>query len=211
MNYLAHAYLSFSEPSVLVGNLIADFVKGRQIEKFSIGIQDGIRIHRQIDEFTDRHIVNREVKGVFSEVVGRYNASFLDVVYDHFLAVNTVYEPIGGWAYFAESVYEEVDRVLPGLPERFQRLFIYMKRENWLYNYRDIGLIQQSFERLSQRALYLDNENKIFEVFVSNYQLLADGFHAFFPDLVAYAESLQKANKLIDSGTDKRKVNGYKK
>jgi hypothetical protein len=29
MNYLAHAYLSFNEPDILVGNLISDFVKGK--------------------------------------------------------------------------------------------------------------------------------------------------------------------------------------
>jgi len=29
MNFLAHAYLSFYNPPVLVGNMIADFVKGK--------------------------------------------------------------------------------------------------------------------------------------------------------------------------------------
>ena len=27
MNFLAHAYLSFSQPEILVGNMISDFVK----------------------------------------------------------------------------------------------------------------------------------------------------------------------------------------
>lgn len=30
MNYLAHAYLSFNDPEILVGNLISDFVKGKK-------------------------------------------------------------------------------------------------------------------------------------------------------------------------------------
>lgn len=30
MNYLAHAYLSFDEPEILVGNMISDFVKGKK-------------------------------------------------------------------------------------------------------------------------------------------------------------------------------------
>jgi acyl carrier protein phosphodiesterase len=30
MNYLAHAYLSFNDPEILVGNMISDFVKGKK-------------------------------------------------------------------------------------------------------------------------------------------------------------------------------------
>jgi acyl carrier protein phosphodiesterase len=29
MNYLAHAVLSFQQPDILTGNMISDFVKGR--------------------------------------------------------------------------------------------------------------------------------------------------------------------------------------
>ncbi|MFY7899136.1 MAG: ACP phosphodiesterase, partial [Chitinophagaceae bacterium] len=30
MNFLAHAYLSFQQPSLLIGNMISDFVKGKK-------------------------------------------------------------------------------------------------------------------------------------------------------------------------------------
>ena len=42
MNYLAHAYLSFKEPDILVGNLISDFVKGKKKFNYSLPIQKGI-------------------------------------------------------------------------------------------------------------------------------------------------------------------------
>ena len=30
MNFLAHAFLSFNDPDILTGNMISDFVKGKQ-------------------------------------------------------------------------------------------------------------------------------------------------------------------------------------
>ncbi|MBK7121978.1 MAG: hypothetical protein IPH68_03715 [Chitinophagaceae bacterium] len=29
MNYLAHAYLSFNDPEILLGNMISDYIKGK--------------------------------------------------------------------------------------------------------------------------------------------------------------------------------------
>ena len=62
MNYLAHAYLSFNEPEILVGNMISDFVKGKKRFDFSENIQKGIMLHRNIDTFTDEHEVTKKAK-----------------------------------------------------------------------------------------------------------------------------------------------------
>ena len=53
MNYLAHAFLSFQQPDILVGNMISDFVKGKSKFTYTPGIQKGIMLHRAIDQFTD--------------------------------------------------------------------------------------------------------------------------------------------------------------
>jgi len=55
MNFLAHAHLSFNDESLLVGNLIADAVKGKQFFLFSESIRKGMLLHRKIDAFTDSH------------------------------------------------------------------------------------------------------------------------------------------------------------
>ncbi|KAF0239868.1 MAG: hypothetical protein FD183_1294 [Chitinophagaceae bacterium] len=49
MNYLAHAYLSFNEPSILLGNMISDYVKGKKQYDYPLLIQKGIHLHRAID------------------------------------------------------------------------------------------------------------------------------------------------------------------
>jgi acyl carrier protein phosphodiesterase len=60
MNFLAHIYLSGDSEDLLIGNFIADFVKGKQYEQFVGSIQKGIFLHRQIDYFTDTHALVRQ-------------------------------------------------------------------------------------------------------------------------------------------------------
>ena len=86
MNYLAHAYLSFNEPAILVGNMISDFIKGKKQFDYPGPIQKGIRLHRDIDNFTDTHPVTQQLKSYFRPAYRLYSGAFSDVVYDHFLA-----------------------------------------------------------------------------------------------------------------------------
>jgi acyl carrier protein phosphodiesterase len=89
MNYLAHAYLSFNDPDILVGNMISDFVKGKKKFDYPLRIQAGIMLHRIIDEFTDSHPATREAKEFFRPHYRLYSGAFIDVVFDHFLALNS--------------------------------------------------------------------------------------------------------------------------
>src|SRR3954454_5971388 len=89
MNFLAHSYLSFNHPEILVGNMISDFVKGRKKFNYSSGIQQGIHLHRQIDTFTDEHATTKEARQFLKPAVGLYSGAFVDVAYDHFLANDT--------------------------------------------------------------------------------------------------------------------------
>ena len=86
MNYLAHAYLSFEDPEVLAGNMISDFVKGKKKYDYPPRILDGIDLHRDIDTFTDSSSITKEAAKFFKPAYGPYSLSFMDVVYDHFLA-----------------------------------------------------------------------------------------------------------------------------
>src|ERR1700759_3288226 len=95
MNYLAHAYLSFEIPEITVGNLISDFVKGRQKENYPSKIRQGIMLHRAIDNFTDTHAVTRKAKIYLKEPYGLYAGPLVDIIYDHFLANDPIIFPSG--------------------------------------------------------------------------------------------------------------------
>src|SRR3954464_13700593 len=141
MNFLAHAYLSFSQPEILVGNMISDFVKGKQKFTYSIGIQKGIMLHRQIDHFTDTHTATHEAKQYFKPAVGLYSGAFVDVIYDHFLALDETLHTPQELSHFAEKTYYMLQEFETVLPQKFARMLRFIRSQNWLHNYRTIKVI----------------------------------------------------------------------
>ncbi|QJB34696.1 DUF479 domain-containing protein [Chitinophaga oryzae] len=192
MNYLAHAFLSFNRPALITGNLIADYVKGRQqLALYSPDVQQGIRLHRAIDTFTDQHPVTSRAKSFFRPACGLYSGVFTDLVYDHFLATDssrfsedTLYD-------FAAGVYHVINHQQETLPERFLEMFKYMQQFNWLYNYRGNEGMERAFRGISSRAKGLESSPAIiFAVFTEHYEALKSCYEAFFPELQTYVENL---------------------
>jgi acyl carrier protein phosphodiesterase len=189
MNYLAHAYLSFHNPEILVGNMISDFVKGKKQFDYPDNIQKGIRLHRNIDTFTDQHPSTKKAKEYFRSAVGAYAGAFMDVVYDHFLANDTNEFPADSLHSFASEVYSQLLAQQSYLPEKFARMLPYMSSQDWLYNYRYPEGIEKSFGGVVRRAQYLSGFGNAFGLFTDNYTQLQHHYHEFFPDLKKYASS----------------------
>jgi acyl carrier protein phosphodiesterase len=181
MNYLAHAYLSFNEPEILVGNLISDFVKGKKKFEYSPGIQKGINVHRAIDNFTDTHAATRTAKEIFRPHYRLYAGAFVDVVYDHFLAIDKNEFTQASLPAFAENTYKLVQPFMQALPERFQKIFPYMKEQNWLNNYQYRWGIAQSLAGVARRSAYLTEADTAFKLFEENYKYLQECYAGFFP------------------------------
>ena len=57
MNFLAHVFLSGNNENLILGNLIADSVKGKMIDLFADEVKKGILLHRMIDTYTDNHAI----------------------------------------------------------------------------------------------------------------------------------------------------------
>jgi acyl carrier protein phosphodiesterase len=190
MNYLAHAYLSFNDPEILVGNMISDFVKGKKQYDFPEGIQKGIRLHRMIDVFTDRHTATKKAKALLHPAVGPYAGAFIDVVYDHFLATDSSIHHAETWMEFTLKTYRLLDPYSGQFPEKFARMLPYMKTQNWLYNYRFTWGIERSFEGVARRAAYLSPDNDAFRLFEIHYNQFKQYYDSFFPDVKKMALDL---------------------
>ncbi|MBA2249361.1 MAG: DUF479 domain-containing protein [Chitinophagaceae bacterium] len=196
MNYLAHAYLSFHQPEILVGNMISDHVKGKKKFDYSAGVQKGISLHRAIDEFTDNHPATHFAKQYYRPAYRLYAGAFIDVVYDYFLACdNNVFPTENVLEDFAREVYQVLEDHYSVLPERFQKMFPYMKKHDWLYNYRLKEGLEKSFGGLVYRAAYLHDSATAFDIFNTNYPALKKAYESFFPDLKIY--SLDRLDNLM--------------
>jgi acyl carrier protein phosphodiesterase len=186
VNYLAHAYLSFGDPEVLTGNMISDFVKGKKKFEYEKRVLAGIDLHRSIDEFTDVHPVNKEVSNIFKPAYGLYSSAFVDVVYDHFLALELVELPQSFEAYTV-SVYDTLENFRNIFPPVFNNIFPFMRQHNWLYNYQYAWGIEKSLAGLVHRAAYLTESRTAFELFNKRYDEIKAAYQAFFPSLKNFA------------------------
>jgi acyl carrier protein phosphodiesterase len=187
VNYLAHAYLSFGDPDILAGNMISDFVKGKKKFDYPLKIQNGINLHRQIDEYTDYHPATQNAKQFLKATCGLYAGSFIDIVYDHFLA-NDLHEfEEGALTAFAAKTYDQLDAYKNLFPEKFGRFLFYMRTQNWLLHYQSLEGIHRSFQGLVHRAKYIQDAEPTYQAFVSHYEELKICYELFFPNLKTFA------------------------
>jgi acyl carrier protein phosphodiesterase len=188
VNYLAHAYLSFGIPDIVVGNLISDFVKGKKQLEYPDSIRKGIILHRAIDTFTDTHPVTRRAKSYFRAAYGLYSGALTDVAYDHFLANDPVAFPAESpLITFAQQTYRQLATRETLFPERFARMFPYMRDQDWLYHYRYKEGIFNSFAGLARRAAYMPAPQQACELFEKHFTDLEACYREFFPSLRDFA------------------------
>ncbi len=189
MNYLAHIYLSFGDEEIMVGNFIADAVKGRQIEKFSEKIREGIRLHRRIDEFTDNHPIVENSKARIRHRYKKYSGVIIDMFYDHFLAA--------GWSTWSENnlidftrqSYKILFRHYVILPARMKRILPFMAAGNWLASYAEIDNIALALKGMSRRTKFnsgMENAGKELKLY---YHDLKGDFLVFFPEVVEFSRN----------------------
>ena len=181
MNYLAHAVLSYNQPLILVGNMISDFVKGRQKLGYTVDVQKGIALHRDIDAFTDTHPATAAAKEIFRPYYRLYSAPIVDIVYDHFLALDTTQFPGDSLLPFTQNVYRTLEEQTLHLPPHFLPVLAYMKAENWLYQYRTTEGIQKSLRGLVRRATYIHDSTQAGMLLLTHYNELKACYDAFFP------------------------------
>ena len=183
MNYLAHAYLSFNKPGILVGNMISDYVKGKKKYDYPEQIQHGIAVHREIDRFTDEHSATKEAKKIFRPAYRLYAGSLMDVIYDHFLALDENVFTDESLKEFSVNTYDLLDQFTDQFPEKFSKMYLYMRAQNWLYNYRYRHGIEKSLAGVVRRAKYLDESDTAYLLFNEHYEKLKNLYQLFFPDL----------------------------
>jgi len=194
LNYLAHLYLSANHPGLMIGNFIADHVKGSGEGLYDGDILKGIRLHRMIDAFTDSHPVVEESKKRLRPVYRKYAPVIVDVFYDHFLA--------GDWpAYhhqelnaFSAGCYSFLKEQVRFLPARTVHMLSYMERQDWLSGYATLPGIRLALTGLSRRTSFDSNMQHAHLALEESYDDFHREFGEFFPELRAYVSVLLELN-----------------
>ena len=122
MNYLAHIFLSEGQPNVMIGNFIADSIKGSKYSTYPSEIQKGILLHRQIDTMTDAHPAFRNSTKRLHKNYGHYSGIIVDIFYDHFLAKNWAEYSDVPLADYIQEFYKILRNNFEVLPANIQKM-----------------------------------------------------------------------------------------
>ena len=192
MNYLAHLYLSGSNEDVLLGNYIADGIKGEDKSNYKPLVIQGVKLHKKIDDYTDRHEIFKRSAKRLTPNYGHYARVIVDIFYDHFLAKNWSeyhHQPLNEYAL---SIYQFLDGRHNELPRQSQRFLWYMKEFHILYNYSKLEGIEKVLQGLDTRSRFKSNMKDSIKELNELYTEFGEDFSEFFPQLVEFVETQEE-------------------
>lgn len=184
MNYLAHAFLSKNDHDLLIGNFIADHVRGNDFKNYPEKVIEGIRLHRQIDTFTDAHPLFKSSKRFFYDGFEKYSGVLVDIYFDHLLAKNFSVHAGVDLDTFSQNVYSVYLSNNHLIPTGSSRFLEYVIQNNIYTAYADIKGIEQVLNHLSHRIKHKSQLDHSLALFKSNQVELQQNFEAFLRDLL---------------------------
>ena len=183
MNYLAHIYFSGKNRKVAVGNFIGDFVKGNSYDKYPLSFQEGILLHREIDQFTDTHPIFRESVDLIRPSFGRYSGIMVDMYYDYLLASDFErYSNGQNLGKFSRNFYLSALLYYRWLPKKVKGFIFHFIRTNRLEEYATYDGLEYSLKIMSVYNSSAINPTLGIEVLAKNEAQLRKLFEIFIVD-----------------------------
>jgi acyl carrier protein phosphodiesterase len=192
MNHLAHLLLAEPTPESRLGNLAADYVFPRDVPRLPELVQRGIRQHRQVDAFTDRHHVIHRGMSRLDARWGWFKGILLDVYFDHLLALHWSDYCAIPLPQFAFEVNTDLLAVVQCLPEAAAGSVRRIATTNRLVTYIDRSGVEVAYhrithilrERVAERAV--DLTEALPDLTTIHADLETD-FAEFFPQLQQFS------------------------
>ena len=192
MNFLGHLYFSDNNLDLMYANLFGDFVKGKNYAHYSKTIQNGIKLHRTIDNYIDNHPAVTKLRRKLYTSLPKISGIAIDLYFDHVLAANWDKfhnQPLDS---FLDDFHQKTIRKEDYNNPRFLFLIDTMKKGRWLYHYKSAQGLDNACLGLSKRISFpnvLDEAPKIFKEFEVDIHF---AFKSFMSEAIPYFESYYK-------------------
>jgi len=196
MNFLAHIYLSFEDDEITIGNFIADSIRGNKFKHLPEKVQKGIKLHRNIDSFTDAHPTVRQSTKRLHKNYGHYSGIIVDIFYDHFLAKNWKSYSKEPLDVFVDDFYDLLEDNYEILPVGVHRMMPYMISDNWIFNYSKMEGIARVLNGMNRRTKNKSKMNFAILDLEEHYDEFEKEFTSFFEELITFSQ--QKLNSLLE-------------
>ncbi len=188
MNFLAHLFLSGTDKEIMIGNFIADSIKGKAYLNYRPRVQKGILLHRKIDEFTDKHPITRKLSLLLKSNYNRHSGIVIDIFYDHFLCKNWQRFSSVSLVNFIKSCHRLLLRnivILPANIKAFLPVLIARKR---LLSYSKIEGIENALKTMSKYTSLPSASDFAVATLIEHYAYLNENFLIFFEELIQMVE-----------------------
>ena len=187
MNYLVHFLLTGGDEELRLGDVLGDLVKGR-VERFehpglTERMRAGIRLHRTIDTFSDRHPAVLRSKRILAPEYGRLSSVIVDVFYDHVLARRWAEHHPQPLPEYAQDVYRTLRGNLHRLPAAVHPLIHAMSRGDWLRAYATQGGIERALQGIALRRPVAAGIGTAGQLLTEHFERFSADFDEFLPDL----------------------------
>ena len=197
MNHLAHVFLSGNDEDLMAGNLIADFMTGKETRLCAPKFLRGIQLHYAIDVFTDAHPVVKESTKLLHPYHHKYAPVVVDVFYDYFLARNWhIYAPQMNvdtdMRAFINNTYQILQKNRAELPEKLAQPLPNMIKNDWLFQSTQLEGQKKVFVVLEKRAAYKNNFKDAVQHLITFQYELERQFNLFFPALMRHVQDLNR-------------------
>ncbi|HET7611934.1 MAG TPA: ACP phosphodiesterase [Rhodanobacteraceae bacterium] len=194
MNHLAHALLADAGgDEFALGSAMGDFVHGHPDARWPPARQAGLRFHRAIDGFTDRHPHVVAARRLFAPPFRRYAGILLDVWFDHLLVLGwNRLVPAESLDAFSERWLALLERHAGDLPASLGGFIRWMHAHDLPVGYGDEATLDEVFRALARRLSRPSPVGDALPVLRAQSNALQPLFEAFFPDLLAYGRELRR-------------------
>ena len=184
MNYLGHLYLSKNRLDIMRSNLFGDFVKGSHFEHFPMTVQDGIILHRKIDDYIDRHPAVLELLHVLYPRLPKVAGIAVDLYFDHILARDWEFYSDLTLTDFTLNFFNYEDKNEGYFSKEFKDLLRIIEEGKWLLNYEYIDGLEFACKGLSSRISFENELKNGVNVFHENKELIETTFKVFMKDAI---------------------------
>jgi acyl carrier protein phosphodiesterase len=189
MNFLAHVFLSGNNTPLAIGNLIADRIKGNQVKELPSEIQKGVYLHREIDEFTDKHPIFKECVRELFPKYRHYSRVLVDMYFDHFLAANWQrYHPVP-LAEFSEDFYDKLEVESTQFSDSIQKFIRALIQYNWFDEYRTLEGLRKILSQMERRTKFPSNLAAATEDLRQKYPYFEGRFFEFMIELISFTKN----------------------
>lgn len=195
MNFLAHALLAGDDPSLVVGGVVGDWIKGPLPGSLPADLARGVALHRAIDSHAEAHPAFRRSRARVSPPRRRYAGVLVDIFYDHLLARDWAALHPQPFAGYRAGVYRQLAGRLAELPPHSHFALGLMASEDWFLSYARVEGLADVLARMSRRARQPNPLAGGEAEFLADAEGFRADFDAWLADARAFAQEWQMMQK----------------